>query len=469
VVDARPYNHNQDSFAIECIVRWFDYWRERPGTGKLVSSGGVNIIFSDTNTHYRGAENYRRSGVVDALRIPKDGYFTHQVMWDGWLETQNHTNYIIGHWNYEKDVVKDVYVVSTSDKTELFVNDKSLGFGEQSYKFLHTFKDVNWEAGTIKAVSYDKAGNVLYESEKSTAGKPDRIELNVITDPNGFKADGADLALIEVEVVDADGNRCPTSNAMINFDLEGPAEWRGGIAQGPDNYILSKSIPVECGVNRVIVRSGLKAGEIKITATATNLKSGSVTFNSHSVKVVDGLSMDIPGEKLQSFVGMGPTPEDVPLKITRESVEIVNAIAGSNQQDAYKSFDGNQETRWTNEGDLQSAWIKYEFKRETEINQIALKMSGWRTRGYPIVVKAGDKQVYSGLSERNLGYFYITFDPVKAKDISVRLFGETEYKDTFNIVEITGKLDKETQADKQVKNVESLNIVDVEVFFKPTD
>ena len=28
-VDARAYNHNQDSFTIENVIRWFDYWRER--------------------------------------------------------------------------------------------------------------------------------------------------------------------------------------------------------------------------------------------------------------------------------------------------------------------------------------------------------------------------------------------------------------------------------------------------------
>ena len=76
---AASYNRNQDSHAIENVVRWYDYWRERPGTGARVSSGGVNIIFSDSNTHYRGAENYRRSGEVDAMRIPKDGFFAHQV------------------------------------------------------------------------------------------------------------------------------------------------------------------------------------------------------------------------------------------------------------------------------------------------------------------------------------------------------------------------------------------------------
>ena len=64
--NASSYNRNQDSHAIEDVVRWYDYWRERPGTGTRVSSGGVNIIFSDSNTHFRGAENYRRSGEVDA-------------------------------------------------------------------------------------------------------------------------------------------------------------------------------------------------------------------------------------------------------------------------------------------------------------------------------------------------------------------------------------------------------------------
>src|SRR3989442_3973507 len=46
-----PYNRNQDSFVVEDVTRWYDYWRERPGTGERVNAGGVNIIFSDSNTH----------------------------------------------------------------------------------------------------------------------------------------------------------------------------------------------------------------------------------------------------------------------------------------------------------------------------------------------------------------------------------------------------------------------------------
>ena len=47
---------------VENVHRWWDYFIERPGGGRRSSSGGAKIIFSDTNTHFRGAENYRRSG-----------------------------------------------------------------------------------------------------------------------------------------------------------------------------------------------------------------------------------------------------------------------------------------------------------------------------------------------------------------------------------------------------------------------
>ena len=30
---ANDYNHNMDNFAVEMVRRWYDYWRERPGTG----------------------------------------------------------------------------------------------------------------------------------------------------------------------------------------------------------------------------------------------------------------------------------------------------------------------------------------------------------------------------------------------------------------------------------------------------
>src|SRR4051794_15075348 len=178
--NAAEYNRNQDSHAIEDVVRWFDYWEARPGTGRRVNSGGVNIIFSDSNTHHRGAENYRRSGEVDAMRLPKDGYFANQVMWDGWVDVDRPRTHIIGHWNYDvsvpgavatgsKGVTKNIYVVSSSNKVELFINGKSQGFGTQTNRFLFTFKDIQWRPGTLKAVGYDAGGKPDSEDIKQNA------------------------------------------------------------------------------------------------------------------------------------------------------------------------------------------------------------------------------------------------------------------------------------------------------------
>jgi len=98
--DASAYNQNQDMFAMETVVRWYDFYKERPGSGRRVNAGGLSIIFSDSNTHYRGAENYRRSGKVDAMRIKKDAWWAHYVMWDGWADLEKIHSHIVGHWNY---------------------------------------------------------------------------------------------------------------------------------------------------------------------------------------------------------------------------------------------------------------------------------------------------------------------------------------------------------------------------------
>ena len=152
---ATDYNHNMDAFAVEMVRRWYDYYIERPGTGTRVSSGGVKIVFSDTNTHHRGESNYRMSGVTDAMRIPKDAFYVHQVMWNGWVEPEHQQTYIIGHWNYPAGTTKNIYVVSTADDVELFVNGRSLGRGKQSYPLeIYAGKQLIWSGETARSLGY---------------------------------------------------------------------------------------------------------------------------------------------------------------------------------------------------------------------------------------------------------------------------------------------------------------------------
>lgn len=462
---ATSYNHNQDMFAIEMVNRWYDYWRERPGTGLRVSSGGTKIIFSDSNTHCRGEENYRRSGVTDPMRIEKDAFFAHQVMWNGWVDTDKYQTYIIGHWNYPEKTVKPVYVVSNGEAVELFLNGKSLGKGKRESNFLFTFDKITFRPGKLEAVSSDKNGKEVSRYHISTAGEATQLKLTAIQNPEGFHADGADMALLQIEVVDKEGRRCPLDNRTIKFSLTGEAEWRGGIAQGENNYILSKDLPVECGINRALIRSTTEAGKIIVTAQAEGLPATTLTLQTTPVKVTDGCSDYLPQYSLKGKLNKGATPLTPSYIDSKRDVAIIAAKAGSNQSEAIKSYDDNELSEWSNDGQLNTAWITYQLEKEATIDDICIKLNGWRSRSYPLEVYAGKTKIWSGSTEKSLGYVHLEIDkPVKSDKITIQLKGSTIDNDAFGeIVEVAGgaanEMEKKAQSNKG-KN--GLRIIEVE-------
>lgn len=462
---AREYNRNQDSHAIENVARWYEFWRERPGTGKRVNAGGVNIIFSDSNTHFRGAENYRRSGEVDALRIPKDGFFAHKVMWDGWVDVDKHSTHIIGHWNYQPDTKKNVYVVSSGEKAELFVNGQSKGFGERSNGFLFTFKNIEWQPGTVKAASYDALNKKLSEAEITTVGQPVGLRLTTMQAPQGLKADGADVLLAQIEVVDANGNRCPTALNMIDFKLEGNAEWRGGLAQGPDNYILSKTLPVEGGVNRVIIRSTTNPGQIVLSASSEGLKPATIAFKSTPVKVNNGLSLNMPHDGLGSYLKRGPTPAGPSFTPSRQALEIASATAGSNADQVAASYDDNELSDWVNDGKVSTAWVKYNLAKEAVVNEVTLKLNNFRSRTYPIRILVDGIEVFNGVTPRSLGYCTLVCKPTRGKTVTIQLADEASAKDDSKIgVEMGGKKLDDGVARNDANAKGTLSIIEAEIY-----
>ena len=454
---APDYNHNMDQMAIEMVRRWYDYWRERPGTGTRVSSGGVKIIFSDTNTHHRGESNYRTSGVVDAMRIPKDAFFAHQVMWSGWVEPEEARTYIIGHWSLTtapssksdgSGIKKPVYVVSTGDEVELFLNGKSLGKGKQSYRYLFTFDDVPFEPGTLEAVASDGS---RYKLE--TVAEPYQLKLTAIENPEGTKADGADMVLFQVEVLDKEGRRCPLDDRMIHFELWGEAQWIGGIAtrnnkemQRPDdnrptglldaaatknisdNYVGTYDLPVECGVNRVLVRTTPNAGEIHLSAYAEGMKPAYIEVRSEEVKSEEYL----PQLTLKGRLDRGETPQTASYVEQAQGIDIISAKAGYDSEHASRSFDDNELSEWKNDGRLSTAWITYRLAKKAIVDAICLKLTGWRVRSYPLEVYAGKTLIWSGETERSLGYIHLKpAKRVKTNEITIRLKGNGKDDDAF--------------------------------------
>ena len=476
---ATDYNHNMDQFAVEMVRRWYDYWLERPGTGTRVSSGGVKIVFSDTNTHHRGESNYRMSGVTDAMRIPKNAFFAHQVMWSGWVDDEKEQTYIVGHWNYDwnkdegnsKLITQNSkltkYVVSTADEVELFLNGRSLGKGQRSYHYLHTFEGIPYEPGTLTAVGYTN-GVKTSEYTLETAGKPHHLKLTAIENPEGMKADGADMALLQVEVVDEKGRRCPLDDRMIQFSLSGEGQWIGGIGtrnnkethqtdstkrdglldssdtkNTSDNYVGSTLLPVECGLNRVLVRSTTHAGTIRLTASAEGMEPATIEL---STSAVDAASY-LPAMTLKGSLDRGETPLAPSYTEKVRGIEIKSAKAGYDPEKALLSCDDNELSEWRNDGRLSTAWITYKLAEKAVLSDICMKLTGWRLRSYPIEIYAGKQLIWSGETSRSLGYIHLApTQSVKTNEITIRLKGAGKDSDAFSgIVEVAepaaGELD----------------------------
>ena len=478
---AHDYNHNMDALACGMVERWNEYWMERPGTGRRVSNGGTKIVFSDTNTHHRGESNYRTSGVVDAMRIPKDAFYAHQVMWDGWVSPERPRTYIIGHWNYEPGTVKPVYVVSTADEVELFVNGRSVGKGERSFQWLYTFKEVKFEAGTLEAKASDGS---FYRIE--TAGDPFQLKLTAIENPEGFKADGADMALLQVEVLDRQGRRCPLDNRMIHFEVNGEVQWIGGIAtrnnkeylkenekkdpslldsankkNSSDNYVGLYDLPVECGVNRVLIKSTTNAGDINVSVCADGVRAAYLSLTTRQVNIEN----DLPQLTLRPSLERGETPSTPSYEDVLRSVEVESVAAGSNVENARNSMDDNELTEWKSDGKKENAWITYHLARKAVVSELTLKLTGWRSKCYPLEAWAGKRKVWEGVTPATLGYVHLKIDhPVAAKDITIRMVAPVQDSSKFGVTkELAGGVANEMDRVKSAKGKVELRIVEADL------
>ena len=515
-VDSPLYNRNQDSFTLEDIARWDDYFRARPGTGKRVSAGGVNISWIDENSHFRGDNNYRRSGEVDAMRIPKDAFFAHQVMWDGWVNPEHPRVHIFGHWNYPAGSERTVYVVANTPMVELRLNGRSLGMQRPAEDFLFGFTHVAYAAGRLEAIAYDAGHHAVATATLETAGAPARLRLTPHVAPGGLHADGSDLALVDVEVVDAQGRRVPTALNKVHFSLSGPAEWRGGIAQGSavpvpvntvttdnhgnaptavapflheDNYILSKDLPVEGGINRVSVRSTTEAGVVTLIASSSGLPDARITWTSHAVRQRHGLSTFDPAAGLPLYLERGPTPTTPSFTMLRSPMEIVAAQAESNVGDAARSYDDNETTAWTNasvtrsdidadglpirhadedhrpvKATLDTAWIEYTLAAPSRPYELELKLSSFRVRRYPLRVTLDGATVYEGTTPTSLGYVTLPLKTGRAgTKLRIELTGAPfDVDETHALVEVSGKIDQAGSKGKQQPPV--LSIIEAEVY-----
>ena len=306
------WHWNSETFCLAAAVRYNSYVTNRidntdPAHSKWAAYSSIYFTDSDADGRQQGSYVLRVSGKADGVRLPKSLFYVSRVM-----QNDKPDIHIIGHWNYPAGTKKTMYVAASHcDKVELFVNGKSLGSQSKPYKFLDTlnqnnqrnegentgfiyaFPEVVFTPGTIKAVA-TKGGKIIAQQEIQTAGDAKAIKLTMHTGPQGLLADGSDVAFIDFEVVDAQGRRCPTDEAKVDFAVTGPVVWRGGFNAAKLNSTNNLYLDTECGINRVAIRSTLTPGLITVTATRDGLKAATINVDAKAVDIKGGLMTTQP-------------------------------------------------------------------------------------------------------------------------------------------------------------------------------
>lgn len=220
-------------------------------------------------------------GINDLAGLPKDRYYLYRSRWN----TKDETLHILPHWNWEgrEGEVTPVFVYTSYESAELFVNGRSMGIQTknkstptQRYRLM--WMDVKYEPGTIKVVAYDANGNAVAEKETHTAGKPYQLVLEA--DRTVIDADGKDLAFVTVSVVDKNGIPCPTATNQLNFKVKGVGTYRAA-ANGDATSLEMFHLPTMklfSGKLVVLLQSSHQPGDMQLTVTGKGLKKAKINI-----------------------------------------------------------------------------------------------------------------------------------------------------------------------------------------------
>ena len=227
-------------------------------------AGSTLWCMHDYGTDYEPVWPLQKSGVFDTWRIPKPAAHAIRARW-----TKEPFLRIAQHWTWPGSEGKPqtVFVFSNAEAVELRLNGRSLGTQTQSEKprsegFVW---EVPYEPGTLVALGKHSGGEL--RDERRTAGEPAEVRLESLAAE--LPANGTDITLLTVTIVDKSGTHVPSADLAVSFRAEGDATFFG---LGGHPEVRTRS-----GVGRIVLRAGQTPGPVKIIAESAGLKAGSGT------------------------------------------------------------------------------------------------------------------------------------------------------------------------------------------------
>ena len=161
------------------------------------------------------------TGIFDLAGFRKDQFYLYQSKWRPDLRMCH----VLPHWNWPEREGQNVpvYVYSTGDEVELFVNGVSQGRRTREPGFWRfAWNDVVYAPGSLRAVAY-RNGEKWAEETVETTGAAASLQL--VPEKPSIAADGDELGFVTVRVVDGKGRLVPQACPPVRISVEGAGEF----------------------------------------------------------------------------------------------------------------------------------------------------------------------------------------------------------------------------------------------------
>jgi beta-galactosidase len=197
-------------------------------------------------------------GVLDVCGFPKNISYYYKSWWSSFDVLQ-----VSPHWNWsgKEGEPIDVWVNSNADNVELFLNGKSLGKKDMP-RNSHLQWSVNYEPGTLQAIGYRNGRKLMTEVE--TSDKPNTVVVTPYK--TTMLADGKDVAVLNISVIDKNGVEVPDANNLIHFSLQGDAKIIGVGNGDPSSHEQDK-------FDDTVAQRHLFNGKCQVIVQSGNTKS----------------------------------------------------------------------------------------------------------------------------------------------------------------------------------------------------
>jgi beta-galactosidase len=264
-----------------------EQWWSVYGAREFLSGG-----FAWTGFDYRGEPTpygwpcvSSHFGILDTCGFPKDNFYYYRAWWGA-----KPVLHLFPHWNWSGKEGQEISVWchSNLDSVELFLNGTSLGSKEVK-RFSHVEWKVKYAPGVIEARG-TKDGRVALTTKRETIGASARLVVRA--DRRKISADGEDVSVITVEVVDAKGRTVPVAMNKITFKLSGPGRLIGVGNGDPSCHERDKPLAPDAahrsafnGLCMAIVQALKQPGEIRVEATSPGVEGASVTMQAAAARL----------------------------------------------------------------------------------------------------------------------------------------------------------------------------------------